>query len=281
MNRIETKGLTMRFGEMTALDGATLTLEPQKIYGLLGRNGAGKTTLLNILSNRLYPTEGTVWVDGEKSMDNDRAQGKIFYMGEKSIYPDGTTVKKMFRWTKMFYPDFDTDYAYRLAEKFSLPLKKNYRSLSTGYQTIAKLIVALASGAPYTFFDEPVLGLDANHREFFYREMLTSYSENPRCFVISTHLIEEIADLIEQVIIIKEGRILLDRPADEVRQMGYSVSGKSADVDAFCADKEIIGEESLGSLKSVSVLGKIGNVPPALEASPLDLQRLFIRLTND
>lgn len=281
MNQIQAQGLTMRYGDVTALDCVDITFESQKIYGLLGRNGAGKTTLLNLLSNRLCPTEGQITVDGEIGTENDRAQGKIFYMGEKSIYPDNTNVKKMFRWAKMFYPNFDTEYANRLAEDFSLPLKKNYRSLSTGYQTIAKLIVALASGAQYTFFDEPVLGLDANHREYFYREMIRSYSENPRCFVISTHLIEEIADLIEQVVIIKQGRILLNKPTDEVRRAGYMVSGKAADVDAFCADKEKLSEETLGGLKSVSIMGSAKNVPAELTVTPLDLQRLFIRLTND
>lgn len=281
MNQIQAQGLTMRYGDVTALDCVDITFESQKIYGLLGRNGAGKTTLLNLLSNRLCPTEGQITVDGEIVTENDRAQGKIFYMGEKSIYPDNTNVKKMFHWAKMFYPNFDTEYANRLAEDFSLPLKKNYRSLSTGYQTIAKLIVALASGAQYTFFDEPVLGLDANHREYFYREMIRSYSENPRCFVISTHLIEEIADLIEQVVIIKQGRILLNKPTDEVRRAGYMVSGKAADVDAYCADKEKLGEETLGGLKSVSIMGSAKNVPAELTVTPLDLQRLFIRLTND
>ena len=281
MNQIQAQGLTMRYGDVTALDCVDITFESQKIYGLLGRNGAGKTTLLNLLSNRLCPTEGQITVDGEIGTENDRAQGKIFYMGEKSIYPDNTNVKKMFRWAKMFYPNFDMEYANRLAEDFSLPLKKNYRSLSTGYQTIAKLIVALASGAQYTFFDEPVLGLDANHREYFYREMIRSYSENPRCFVISTHLIEEIADLIEQVVIIKQGRILLNKPTDEVRRAGYMVSGKAADVDAYCADKEKLGEETLGGLKSVSIMGSAKNVPAELTVTPLDLQRLFIRLTND
>ena len=127
MNQIQAQGLTMRYGDVTALDCVDITFESQKIYGLLGRNGAGKTTLLNLLSNRLCPTEGQITVDGEIGTENDRAQGKIFYMGEKSIYPDNTNVKKMFRWAKMFYPNFDTEYANRLAEIFSLPLKKNYR----------------------------------------------------------------------------------------------------------------------------------------------------------
>lgn len=277
---IEVKGLTVRFGNVTALEQVNLTLGENHIYGLLGRNGAGKSTLLNVIGNRLYPSEGEVIIDGEMGTDNDHAQGKVYYMGEKNIYPEGTTVKQMFRWSKDFYPDFDMEYATVLAGRFGLNLKKKLKGLSTGYLTIAKLIVALASNAPYTFFDEPVLGLDANHREMFYREMIHCYSERPRTIVISTHLIEEIADIIEQVVMIKEGKILLDRPVEEVKQMGYQVSGKASEVDDYCAGKKILSEDLLGGLKSACLLGRPENVPESLEITPLDLQKLFVQLTN-
>ena len=136
------------------------------------------------------------------------------------------------------------------------------------------------TNAPYTFFDEPVLGLDANHREMFYRELIHRYSEQPRTIVISTHLIEEIADIIEQVVIIKEGKILLDRPAEQVKQMGYQVSGKASEVDAYCAGKKVLGEELLGGFKSACLLGQPENVPVSLEMTALDLQKLFVQLTN-
>ena len=277
---IEVKELTMRFGNITALDRVDLILEENRIYGLLGRNGAGKSTLLNVIGNRLYPSEGAVVIDGEIGMDNDRAQGKVYYMGEKNIYPEGTTVKQLFRWSKNFYPDFDMEYAFQLAGEFGLNFKKKLKGLSTGYLTIAKLIAALASNAPYTFFDEPVLGLDANHREMFYRELIHRYSEQPRTIVISTHLIEEIADIIEQVVIIKEGKILLDRPAEQVKQMGYQVSGKASEVDAYCAGKKVLGEVLLGGFKSACLLGQPENVPASLEMTALDLQKLFVQLTN-
>ena len=127
---IEVKGLTVRFGNVTALEQVNLTLGENRIYGLLGRNGAGKSTLLNVIGNRLYPSEGEVIIDGEMGTDNDRAQGKVYYMGEKNIYPEGTTVKQMFRWSKDFYPDFDMEYATVLAGRFGLNLKKKLKGLS-------------------------------------------------------------------------------------------------------------------------------------------------------
>ena len=272
---IEGKGLTMRFGNNTALDGVDVCFGDNKIYGLLGRNGAGKSTLLSVVTNRLLPTAGEVFIDGEPARENDRVLGRVYYMGEKTLLPDTATVAQLFRWTGDFYPGFDGEYAGQLADTFGLPEKKKLKNLSTGYLTIAKLITALASNAPYTLFDEPVLGLDANHREMFYREMIHCYSERPRTIVISTHLIEEIADIIEQVVMIKEGKILLDRPVEEVKQMG-----KASEVDDYCAGKKILSEDLLGGLKSACLLGRPENVPESLEITPLDLQKLFVQLTN-
>lgn len=277
---IEGKGLTMRFGNNTALDGVDVCFGDNKIYGLLGRNGAGKSTLLSVVTNRLLPTAGEVFIDGEPARENDRVLGRVYYMGEKTLLPDTATVAQLFRWTGDFYPGFDGEYAGQLADTFGLPEKKKLKNLSTGYLTIAKLIAALASNAPYTLFDEPVLGLDANHRELFYRMLVEDYSERPRTIVLSTHLIEEIADIIEQVVILKDGQILLDKPAEEVTRMGFAVSGKAADVEAFCRGRDLLSMETLGGLKTACLLGKAGDVPPELEVSRLDMQKLFVRLTN-
>ena len=276
---IEGKGLTMRFGNNTALDGVDVCFGDNKIYGLLGRNGAGKSTLLSVVTNRLLPTAGEVFIDGEPARENDRVLGRVYYMGEKTLLPDTATVAQLFRWTGDFYPGFDGEYAGQLADTFGLPEKKKLKNLSTGYLTIAKLITALASNAPYTLFDEPVLGLDANHREVFYRQLIESYSRQPRTILISTHLLEEVADIIEQVVIIKAGKILLDRPAEEVKRMGYTVSGRAEAVDAYCTGRDVLSVDTLGGLKTACILGKAEEAP-GLDVSGLDMQKLFIRLTN-
>lgn len=280
MNNISLQNVTMRFKETTALDDVSLTFEPGRIYGLLGRNGAGKTTLLSCVTGRLFPQQGHVLIDGEPALENDGALSRVYSIGEKNFYPEGTTVKQLMEWTGDFYPGFDQGYAKRLAEQFGLNVKKKLKALSTGYLTITKLICALATTVPYLLLDEPVLGLDANHRELFYRLLLEDYAVKPRTIVISTHLIEEVADIIEQVVILKQGKVLLDRPAEEVKGMGYSVSGKASDVDAWCRGREVLSIDALGGLKTACLLGKPDDVPPELETAPLDMQKLFIRLTN-
>ncbi|MGV8984171.1 ATP-binding cassette domain-containing protein, partial [Clostridium sp.] len=180
MSRIEIKNISKYFNKTIALKNVSLTLEPNKIYGLMGRNGAGKTTLLNIITNKLFSSSGQVLIDGEAAMENDIAQGKIFCMNEKNIYPEYMKVKEGFKWTKEFYTSFDMTCAYDLTAKFKLDVNKKIKNLSTGYNSIFKLILALSSGASVILFDEPVLGLDANNRELFYRELIKNYSEEPK-----------------------------------------------------------------------------------------------------
>lgn len=282
MNGIEVKNVKKSFGNVEALRGVSFTLEPNKIYGFLGRNGAGKTTLLSCITNRIFPEEGEVLVDGEKAQENDRAQSKIYMMSEKTFYPEGMSIAEVFRWTKEFYPEFDMNYANQLAQQFDLKTNKKVKKLSTGYSSIFKLIVALSVNVPYLFFDEPVLGLDANHRELFYRVLVEKYSENPCTIVISTHLIEEVAGVLEEVIIIKDGQIIKKESCESLLEKGYTVSGSGTAVDRFAQGKEVIGMDTLGGLKSAYILGKVdrSTLPSDVEITKLDLQRLFIQLTN-
>jgi len=283
MNGIQINDVTKTFGDTLALNQVSLTFEPHKIHGLLGRNGAGKSTLLNIITNRLFADNGTVTIDGLSGTENDHAQGMIYLMSEKNLYPESMTCNEAFKWTKQFFKDFDLDYALNLARQFKLDPKKKIQSLSTGYNSIFKIITALSVNTPYVLFDEPVLGLDANHREMFYRLLIEKYSNNPFTAIISTHLIEEIANLLEYVIIIKNGEILVNESCEALLSKGYSVTGTINQVDTFVKDKEVIGEDVLGGLKTATVIGSINKstLPDGIEITTLDLQKLFIKLTNE
>lgn len=281
MNGIEVKNISKHFGSTRALENINLQFKEERIYGLLGRNGAGKSTLLNIISNRIFADNGEVTVDGETAAENDNAQQKIYLMSEKTYYPEGMTIKEIFKFTKDFYPGFDEEYAKDLANQFGLDIKKKVKAMSTGYSSIFKLIIALSVNTPYIFLDEPVLGLDANHRDLFYRLLIEKYSENPCTVVISTHLIEEVSGVIEDIIIIDKGRVLKNESCENLLSQGYTVTGRVSLVDEFTAGKNVIGSDMLGGIKSVYVLGKIdGELPEGLEKTKLDLQKLFIQLTK-
>ncbi len=281
MNKLTYENVTMRFGDVTALDHVSLTLEPGHIYGLLGRNGAGKSTLLSVTANWRHATEGDVLLDGESVWENYRAQQQIVCMSDGNLFPT-MRVKNGLLWYSRFRSGFDMEQALRLCEKFELSLKAKIQSLSTGYATIFKLIVAMASQCPFTFYDEPVLGLDANHRDLFYRELMEDFARNPRCVVISTHLIEECSALLDHIIVINKGKLMLNEPVEDTLARGYTVSGPAGAVDAFTAGKKLFGTQNLGGLKTAYVQGtpEQEKAPDGLEISALDLQQLFIQLTN-
>lgn len=282
MSKIEVKNLTKSYGKTTALNNVSVTFKENCIYGLLGRNGAGKSTLLNIISGRTFADSGEVLIDGVNASGNDSALGKTHLMSEQLLYNPSLKVRDMFRTASFYYPDFDTEYALKLCSEYELDTNRKLSKLSTGYRTIAKAVNALACGAPIVFFDEPVLGLDANHRDLFYKHVVNRYSEHPATFVISTHLIEETAGIIERAVVIQKGELLLDNDVEEVRSMGYSVSGKAADVDDFAKGRELMGEDVLGGLKTVYIKGQLNEaeLPEGLTAEPMNLQNIFIHLTN-
>lgn len=279
---IEIKDVTKDFKNVRALNMINLTFEENKIYGLLGRNGAGKSTLLKIISNRIFSTSGEIFVDGENARENDKALGKIYLMNESNLYPPKMKIKNIFKWTKEFYPDFDIEYALKLAEAFNLNVNKYPRALSTGYTSIFKIIIALSVNTPYVFLDEPVLGLDANHRDIFYKFLIEKYAEQPFCCVISTHLIEEVSSVIEDVIIVKNGEIIRNQTRDSILRTGFTVSGSAAAVDEFIKGRNVIGTDSIGGLKTAYVIGSVSgeNIPAGIEISAMDLQKLFVQLTN-
>ena len=281
MRGIELKNLTKYYKDTKALEDVTLTIEYGRIYGLLGRNGAGKSTMVNLISNRIFPTSGEIYVDGEPSIENDKALRKIFTMSEHNLLPVDKKFRDSVKIVKMFYPELDEQYAFALADKFELDVKKKLMGLSTGYSSIAKLIIALASGADYIFFDEPVLGLDANHRELFYKELIDRYANTGSTFIISTHLIDECASLIEKAIIIDKGRLITADDTERIMENSYTVTGPAELVDKYITGRTVIGSDTVGGIKSAYVKGKAENVPQGLEISKASLQSLFIQMTNE
>lgn len=282
INGIEKSYKNEKGKRIKVLNDITLKFEENKIYGLLGRNGAGKTTLLNIISNRCFPDDGAITINHEISVENVIAQKQVFMTSEANMYPDNFRVTDIFKWTDKFYPDFNINKAVKISDKFGLDIKKKFKALSTGYKTIAKQITAIANNVPYIFLDEPVLGLDANHRELLYKIIIEEYAENPRTFVIATHLIEEVTNLLEEVIIINDGKIIENDSVENLMQKGYTVTGRAELVDKFIKNKNVIGTDCIGSLKAAYILGTENTMlmPDGLEITGLNLQKLFIVMTG-
>lgn len=283
MKAIQIKGITKQYRDVTALDDVSVSFARGKIYGLLGRNGAGKSTLVNIISNRIFADRGEILIDGMPAKENMAVHDKIFCMSETDLYDRDLKVTEHFKWTKRFYEDFDLNKALALSERYRLDVNRKFRALSKGYQSIFKLVVALALPVPYVLFDEPVLGLDANHRELFYSLLLKEFEEGERTFIIATHLIEEVSNLIEEVVLIDKGRVLLQESVEDLLEKGYSVSGSAGEVDGYCAGKNVIGYDELGGLKIAYILGEKTALPGSgnLQISAMNLQKLFVKMTGE
>lgn len=281
---LETNRLTKTYGSVVALEDATLRFSEGNIYGLLGRNGAGKTTLLDILSNRIFADQGSVTCFGENiSTHPEIINNNICYMPEKHYFPGRFKVKKLLAYARESFSNYNESYAERLCKVFNLAPEQKYEQLSRGYQSIFRIVLGLASKAAITVFDEPVLGLDAVARDTFYFELIEEFSNNPRLFIISTHFIEESADLYNEAIILKNGKVIRQASVEELLANVFYVSGKSTQVDEFVQNRTVISDEVVRGLKTAVIQGPppTEKQPPGLKFSSLTMQKLFIHLTTD
>ena len=282
---VEASHLTRRFGDTTAVDDISFSVQKNTIHGLLGRNGAGKTTLMQLLTGQDFATRGDIRVFGENPVENSGVLKNVCFIKESQRYPDEFKPRHVFTSAPWFFPNWDAAFADRLIADFRLPLNRRIKKLSRGQLSAIGVIVGLASRAPLTFFDEPYLGLDAVARQIFYDRLLEDYGDHPRTVILSTHLIDEVSNLLEHVLVIDEGKLLIDDDAETLRGSATTVVGTRQGVDAFVADREVLHRDGIGGLASVTV----GRLSPrdrarasemGLELSPVSLQQLVVRLTG-
>ncbi|MGC5224043.1 ABC transporter ATP-binding protein [Micromonospora sp. DT81.3] len=283
---IEVNGLTKRYRETTAVDDVSFTIEKDTIYGLLGRNGAGKTTVMSILTAQNFATSGEVRVFGQNPYENAHVLSRMCFVRESQKYPDDAKPSHALRAASLFFPHWDQALADRLVADFQLPLNRRIKKLSRGQLSAVGVIIGIASRAEITFFDEPYLGLDAVARQIFYDRLLADYAEHPRTVILSSHLIDEVSNLIERVLVIDRGRIIIDEQTDAIRDRAANIVGDTAAVDAFVAGREVIHRESMGRVSSVTVLGALSSADRArlteagLDVAPVSLQQLIVRTTQ-
>lgn len=282
---IEVTGLSRRFGSLAAVDDVSFTVESGRIYGLLGRNGAGKTTLMQLVTGQDFATSGSIRVFGESPVENARVLRDVCFIKESQKYPDDFKVKHVLKSAPWFFRNWDAGFAERLVADFRLPVDRRIKKLSRGQLSAVGVIVGLASRAPLTFFDEPYLGLDAVARQLFYDRLLEDYSEHPRTVILSTHLIDEVSNLLEHVLVIDDGRIIIDESAEALRGTASNVVGTRAAVEAFAKGRSVLHREGIGgiasaTLEALTTADRKAAAEAGLELSPVSLQQLIVRKTN-
>lgn len=216
------KNLTKKYGNVLALDGVNITLESGKIVGLLGPNGSGKTTLIKILNGLLTPTEGRVLIDGE--LPGTETKKIVAYLPDNVYLNTWMTVKQIIDYFKDFYADFREELAYQMLERLDISPGRKLKTLSKGNKEKVCLILTMSRNAKLYVLDEPIAGVDPAARDYVISTIINNY--NPDATVlISTHLIADIEQVLDEVVFIQNGRVLLQKTVDAIREE----NGKSVD----------------------------------------------------
>ncbi len=285
MEGLVCKNLYKSYKKTEVLRGLDLELEKGKIYGLIGRNGAGKTTLLSLLSGQNPVTSGEITLDGQEVWENQEMMDKICFSREinpmTNLGIGSAKVKDYMKMSSIYLPKWDQALAEKLIKIFELDINKRMNKLSKGMLSMVTITVALASKAEFTFMDEPVAGVDVVMRDQFYRVLLEEFEESGRTFVISTHIIEEAADVFEEVIMLDGGKIRLKENTVELLDRARHISGVAEAVDKVMEGRETYHPEKLGRSKGVTVLLKKGEVletDAAISVQPMSLQQVFVAM---
>jgi len=282
---ISATALSRRYRDQVALDDISLAVEPGTVTWLLGRNGAGKTTLMRIITGQEFPSAGAIRVFDEPPAENDAVLRRMVFVREEQSYPD-FRVGDALRVASWFYPNWSEELARHLLADFGLPPRRRIRKLSRGMRSVVGIVVGLAARAELTLFDEPYAGLDAVARQQFYDQLLTDLAEQPRTVLLSTHLIDEMADLLEHVVILDRGRVVVDAPADDVRGTAVTVNGPATAVEEFVTGRAVWQRRQLGARDSVTISGPLDFAAQArartmrLSLEPLSLQQLLVHASG-
>ncbi len=216
------ENLTKKYGSVTALNSIDLTLESGKIYGLLGPNGSGKTTFIKLVSGLLTPTEGKVRIAGETP--GVMTKKIVSYLPDNNYLNSWMRVEQIVEMFCDFYKDFREDAAYRMLEGLGIDKKAKLKDLSKGNKEKVCLILVMSRNTKLYLLDEPIAGVDPATRDYIISTIINNY--NPDASVIlSTHLISDIEQVLDEVIFIRNGEIMLQKTVDEIREE----NGKSVD----------------------------------------------------
>ena len=210
MARIEIDNLTKEFGSTTALDSVSLQLEKGQIVGLLGPNGSGKTTLIKILNGLLTPTAG-------KAEPGVETRKVVAFLPDRNALPEYMTTTQLMDMYQDFFADFNREKAENMIADLGIDMKQQMKNMSKGTKEKLQLCLVMAREAEVYLLDEPIGGVDPATRDYILRTIISNYNEDA-VVVISTHLISDVESVLDDVIFLKEGRVVLHGPADEIRE---------------------------------------------------------------
>jgi ABC-2 type transport system ATP-binding protein len=275
---IEFSGVTKKYGSLAAIDCITLAIPENGIYCLLGRNGAGKTTFMKLLAGHIAASGGKITVEG-KPVSPGRMPECVNYIESGSVQFN-MKVSDLIDAAAGLQEDFDLDFARKMTEKFELKSEKKFKKLSFGMKTMLTTILLLANNSKAILLDEPTLGFDAIMRSQFNALLLESYHARPRIIIVSTHLIDEVAKVTERLVIIDNGKILMEAGIEEIDEKAYTLSGLSKAVTPLLDGLNCIGKTEMGSAMAAHIYDKRIAPPEGVTIDRLSLQDFFINIVG-
>ena len=221
-NILECRNLVKSYGNKLALEGIDLSMKRGRIVGLLGPNGSGKSTLIKLANGLLTPTSGELLINGNKP--GIETKKIVSYLPERTYLADWMKVSDIINFFKDFYEDFNVEKAYDMLSKLNINANDKLKTMSKGTKEKVQLILVMSREAELYFLDEPIAGVDPAARDYILNTIISNYNEN-ETVVISTHLISDIEQILDDVIFISYGKIYLSKSVDEIREE----EGKSVD----------------------------------------------------
>ena len=214
-NLVTITNLTKQYGKHTALDNLDLTIKPGQIVGLLGPNGAGKTTLIKTLTGLLTQYQGAVSICGHTP--GPVANSLISYLPDKDHLPTWLTVTESIKFFADFYADFDTGKAQQMLHAMGIPLDRKLKHLSRGQREKVQLSLCMSRSAKLYILDEPIGAVDPASRDQIVETILKNHGKDSSV-LISTHIISDVESILDQALFLKEGKVVLEGPADQIRE---------------------------------------------------------------
>ncbi|WP_413374805.1 ATP-binding cassette domain-containing protein [Alkalihalobacillus sp. 1P02AB] len=254
MSVIQAEKVSKIYRHKKALNELSVTIEEKKITGVIGRNGAGKTTLLKLIAGFYKPSSGTIKVFGLVPFNNINTSLNTVFVDDLMYFPTSLTLEDILKEGKRFYPNWDEKLAKDLFNYFSFNPRQIHQNLSKGMKSTFNMIFGLSARCELTIFDEPTTGMDESVRKDFYRALIKDYINHPRSILLSSHHLNEIEDLLEDVLLIKEGKVEKHLSIAELKDLAVAVQGDTELVTEWATGKEVLFQKSVGTHSSYLVV---------------------------
>jgi len=285
MNVIECRQLSKVYVRKQALSDLSFSIREHTITGLIGRNGAGKTTLLKLIAGFYRPTSGEVSVFSERPFNSLKVSQNMIYVDDQMALPTTMNLQEILTMTGRFYPFFDRGLADRLLDYFSIHVRAHHQDLSKGLRSTFNMILGLAARCPLTILDEPTTGMDVAVRKDFYRALLKEYLAHPRTIIISSHLLQELDHMLEDVVLIDQGKLRLHLPIDELKQYAVGIVGHPEQLEPLLAGREVFHQDLVSTSRSLVIVRNDGYIHEAavrhgLEIVPISAEDICVYMTK-